>query len=249
MNAEIHTLTGAYALDALSDTERVMFEHHMAECASCAAEVAELQETAGRLGAAVAMTPPPELKRQVMASVRGVRQLPPGGPPIGSPGDQVVRPRWQVWTAGVAAAASFLAAVGFAVQWRSARDDAATGRQQAAQAQRQLDSMAAVLAAPDAKITTAAVGGSRATVVVSHTQGKVAFVARGMPALPEGRSYQAWLISPAGMKSVGVLASGADPAPLIGDLAPGEDRIGVTIEPLGGSTRPSGDSIMSLSLP
>jgi anti-sigma-K factor RskA len=130
----------------------------------------------------------------------------------------------------------------FAAQWVSAD-------REVTQAQRQLDAVAAVLAAPDAKITTATVGGSRATVVVSHSQGKVAFVARSMPQLPADRSYQAWLIGPSGPRSVGVLAAGTDPTPLVGDLASDQRRIGVTIEPRGGSSQPSGDLVMQLELP
>jgi anti-sigma-K factor RskA len=247
VNAEIHTLTGAYALDALSDAERAMFEQHMAECASCAAEVAELQDTAVRLGSAVAVTPPAELKSRVLANVRRVRQLPPISTDPASTGS--LRPRWQVWAAGLAAAASFVAAVVFGAQWTAANDRAHRGDERAAQAQAQLDAVAAVLTAPDAKITTATLNGARATAVVSHSQGKVAFTARDMPPLPSGRSYQAWLISPSGMKSVGLLASGAEPSALVGDLAPGETGIGVTVEPLGGSTQPSGDPVMQLDLP
>ncbi|HEY0641398.1 MAG TPA: anti-sigma factor, partial [Pseudonocardiaceae bacterium] len=82
MNAEIHTLTGAYALDALSGTERAGFEHHLAECPACAAEVAELQATAAALGTAVAATPPPGLRAKVLAEARRTRQLPPAAPRV-----------------------------------------------------------------------------------------------------------------------------------------------------------------------
>ena len=48
---EVHTLSGAYALDALTEIERAGFARHLAECAVCATEVAEFRETAARLGA------------------------------------------------------------------------------------------------------------------------------------------------------------------------------------------------------
>jgi len=257
MNAEIHMLTGAYALDALSGTERVVFEHHMAECESCAAEVAELQDTAGRLGSAVAVTPPPSLRKDVLAAARQVRQQPPlapSGVPDGpdapdgpvTPTGQIapvvtLRPRWQVWTASAAAAACLVVAAVFGVQSVSAQ-------RETRQAQEQLDLMLSVLSAPDAKIATASAGDSRATAVVSQSQGKVAFMAMGMPPLPEDRSYQVWSIGPSGMHSVGVMTDGADPAPLLGALADGT-AIGVTIEPRGGSTTPSADPVMQFDLP
>ncbi len=244
MNADIHTLTGAYALDALSETERAVFEHHMAECGPCAAEVAELQDTAARLGVAAAVTPPPSMKREVLAAARRVRQLPPEPLPVTPPAvepPRVIRPRWQVWTAGAAAAACLVVAAVFGAQAFSAQ-------RETRQAQEQLDLMLSVLSAPDAEIATGALGDSRATAVVSQSQGKVAFMVRGMPPLPEDRSYQVWSIGPTGMHSVGVFATGADPAPVLGALADGT-RIGITIEPKGGSTTPSTDPVMELDLP
>ncbi|WP_461030738.1 RskA family anti-sigma factor, partial [Streptomyces sparsus] len=72
--ADLHTLTGAYALHALSDEERVVFERHLAACTSCAQEVRELAETAERLGRAVAVPPPPELRQRVLRQIGTVRQ-------------------------------------------------------------------------------------------------------------------------------------------------------------------------------
>ena len=45
MTVDIHTLAGAYALDALNDLERAAFARHMTECEACAQEVAEYLET------------------------------------------------------------------------------------------------------------------------------------------------------------------------------------------------------------
>jgi anti-sigma factor RsiW len=36
MTADLHTLTGAYVLHALSESERAAFERHLADCAACA---------------------------------------------------------------------------------------------------------------------------------------------------------------------------------------------------------------------
>ena len=41
MSADLHTLTGAYAADALSGTERLAFERHLDDCPACAQEVRE----------------------------------------------------------------------------------------------------------------------------------------------------------------------------------------------------------------
>ena len=35
MSDDLHSLSGAYALDALDDDERADFEEHLARCATC----------------------------------------------------------------------------------------------------------------------------------------------------------------------------------------------------------------------
>lgn len=75
--AELHTLTGAYATNALPDAEREAFERHLDVCAACSSEVAELQATAGRLGLAVSTPTPPEMRAQVLRRIADVRQEPP----------------------------------------------------------------------------------------------------------------------------------------------------------------------------
>ena len=49
MNADIHGLSGAYAVDALDDVERAEFERHLAQCPECQAEVESLRAAAVEL--------------------------------------------------------------------------------------------------------------------------------------------------------------------------------------------------------
>ena len=49
MRADLHTFAGAYALDALPDDDRRLFEGHLARCTDCVAEVRGLQAAAARL--------------------------------------------------------------------------------------------------------------------------------------------------------------------------------------------------------
>ena len=55
---ELHTLTGAYAANALDAEERDRFALHLAACADCRQEVAELRATTARLAGAVFEQPP-----------------------------------------------------------------------------------------------------------------------------------------------------------------------------------------------
>jgi hypothetical protein len=80
-----------------------------------------------------------------------------------------------------------------------------------------------------------------AQALVSPVQG-VAFSAPGLPAPPEGRAYQLWLIGPDRATSVGVIPAGGrasltfpTPSPLPRPIV----RASITLEPAGGSTSPS----------
>lgn len=56
IRADVHALTGAYVLDAVSDVEHAEFERHLTRCETCAQEVAELRETATRLALTIEST-------------------------------------------------------------------------------------------------------------------------------------------------------------------------------------------------
>lgn len=75
IDADIHTLTGAYALDAVIDAERLDIELHLAECPTCALEADEFAGTAARLGTMLAVVPPAALRGQVLSEIRRTRQL------------------------------------------------------------------------------------------------------------------------------------------------------------------------------
>ena len=56
MTSELHHLAGAYALDALEESERAAFEQHLASCDWCTVEVADFRATAAVLAIASATT-------------------------------------------------------------------------------------------------------------------------------------------------------------------------------------------------
>lgn len=242
--ADIHTMTGAYVLHALSDDERAAFERHLTQCPACAQEVAELAETAVRLGAVAATAPPPSLKSRVMADIAQTRQLPPNG---AAPGEvHVLRPRrWPVWISVTAAAASVLFAVVIAIG--SARTNQRL-TDELAQLRSANAEVGQLLAAPDAEIGTArADTGGSGVLVVSRTQDKAVFLADGLPALPADRTYQLWLVEPAQTRSGGLLrpADGPLVARDVGDV----EAVAITVEPAGGSPSGTTPPILQLELP
>ena len=67
---------GSYVLHALPDDEHERFEAHLATCADCRREVADLQVAADTLPlAAVQVGPPPELRDRIMSIVRSEAEL------------------------------------------------------------------------------------------------------------------------------------------------------------------------------
>jgi anti-sigma-K factor RskA len=230
----MHALTGAFALDAIDGQERDRFEHHLTRCASCALEVQGLQETATRFALAVTARPPAELKRQVMALAAQTRQL----PPIQHTHVRVPEPR-SLWLRRLAipvAAACLVVAVVLGVLLGIARSQLDTARTEQHQ-------IAAVLTAPGARIVSVrtALGGS-ATVVVASRLHELVFTSRGMPAQPGSKVYQLWLMHANGSAtSAGLLSLAPDGSTvpvLASGLVPG-DRVGVTVEPAGGTARPT----------
>jgi anti-sigma-K factor RskA len=223
MRGDLHVLTGGYALDALSQQEQETFERHLAHCGSCETEVRGLRETAARLAMAKALRPPPQLQARVMAATYRTRQLPPPVTDRARPGERWRRtPRLLI----AASAASMAAALTLGVtqlhtQHPTPGISAAVSR---------------VEQAPDARIQTmrTSVGGT-VTLVVSLRLKDAVVTATGLPPAAQDCVYQLWVIGPGSARPAGfvttrsVLASG---------IVPG-DRIGITVEPAGGTARPT----------
>ncbi|MEV4054931.1 anti-sigma factor [Amycolatopsis sp. NPDC049688] len=225
MTAELHMLTGAYALDAVSDVDRAEFERHLGECDACRQEVAELRATGARLGLAAEVDPPPQLKLLVLADVARTRQLPPKLPVV----RRLSRAKtWQLRVSLFGAAAAALVAVLFGVTRTPAPVDS-------------------VLSAPDASAIQA-VGEGHATLVVSRSRHQAVLLASDLPALDAGHVYQVWLIGTGGARSAGLMSTEKSQRMLVADLPPDVDRIGITVEPAGGSAGPTTPAVTRISL-
>ncbi|SDI71567.1 Anti-sigma-K factor RskA [Actinokineospora alba] len=234
---DLHTLTGAYALDALSEPERADFERHLAECDACAEEVVELRTAATRL--AVAAQPPPGLRERLLAEVHHTRQLPPPPAAAPRPTRAAVKDR-RPWPL-IAVAASVAAALLSGAHAVNLDRDLDLANQERQVARGHLAGVTRVLGAADVTFSS----GQGATVAASRGLGEVVLLARNLPVLPADRVYQAWLIGPTGPRSLGVLT---DPGPLRAEHAAGATQLGITVEPLGGSPQPTTSAVALLSL-
>lgn len=220
MRDDLHVLTGSYVLDAVSDTEREEFERHLQHCPTCDAEVRGLRETAARLALACAMTPPARMEQQVLAAAYRTRQLPP------LPADRPRRLAVSRRLAVLGAAASVAAAVALGITQLSAQHQLDQARATA---------IARVVTASDAHVETARTSaGGNVTVVTSAALREAVVSSSGMKSLPSSRVYQVWVMSPSGARSAGLMHGSS----LLAAVRPG-DRIGITVEPAGGTGRPT----------
>ncbi len=137
------------------------------------------------------------------------------------------------------------AAGGVAVQQHGESERA---RSRAAALQRQQARITELLTAPDARIASAGVagGGGVATVVWSHARDAAGFLASGLPALEQGTAYELWFDDAGSMRPAGLMSDPAGAVLLSGPLN-GARGVGVTVEPAGGSARPTGAPVVLLS--
>ncbi|WP_406832534.1 anti-sigma factor [Pedococcus sp. KACC 23699] len=241
MSADVHSLVGAYAVDAIDEQERAAFELHLAECPECTEEVASLRAAASSLSLVSEVTPPASMRTAVLAGIRTVRPLPPleqtgeartvatltPGGPTGAP----VGPRPLVLDAGGAdalPAAQAAAPASNVIPMRRRRPVAEWLVGAAAAValiaggiawspwdhgqSTQVSASERVLEASDAQRVVQTVDGAKVTIVRSPSLGKAVIIADNMPAAPTGKDFQVWFNQPnKGMVSAGVMPHGTAP--------------------------------------
>ncbi|MGW0878859.1 anti-sigma factor [Streptomyces sp. NPDC002671] len=263
-----HSLAAPYALDALEPGERRRFEKHLARCEHCAADVRALSEDAVRLAWSTSAPAPPALRDRVLAAVcttpqdspeqtsareparkqtpaRGrARRLPPHvwgtQPPPSRTRTPRTRPLFVPLATATAAAALVVASL-FAVQAHRTQDRLDAERAQARE-------IAHVLAASDARAASSEdARGRKIGVIASVSQGRAVVTLSGYGTPPAGRVRQLWLLRPhVQPRSLGLLAGDT---PLVAKgLEKSSMSLAVTVEPDGGSVRPTGQPVVQLTL-
>lgn len=241
-DTDIHLLVGAYALDAVDDVERARFDRHLPTCESCQFELAEMAATVARIGAADEATPPPGMRDAVFTAVAQTPQALPRNhmtdfAEAKHPNRAV---RW-LSVAAVALAIGSAGALGYGYQQHQ--------QVESITAQSQL--VTDVMMAPDAQLRQMPMGGATSTIVMSASEGAAVMVASNVPALPSDQVYELWTLTasgearPAGTWTPG--KSGSAAVPIEGDLAT-TAAVAVTVEPVGGSAKPTSKPIASVSM-
>ena len=261
---DLHTLTGAYALDALdSASELSRFNRHLSRCQSCSSEVRGFREVATAMAFAATTEAPAAMRERVMTAAARTRQLPP----------EIrthARPRrartWVPWLSGVVATASIVIAVlfGFAQSHTQGELNQARAQNQALaseqaqitaelnQARAHDQALALILGAPHVTLLSQSTSkGGVAVVVLDAATRKLVVATSGLPALPAGKVYQLWLIGPVKIVSAGLLptAQAGVTTPVVAAGIVKGDKLGLTVEPAGGSKQPTTTPILALPLP
>jgi hypothetical protein len=236
-----HQLVGAYVLHALPAAEEASFENHLAGCAACREEVAELSAVTLRLASAQDATPSPELRRRVLERItRTSQERPPGSAPV----------RRRALRVALAACLALAAALGGVAVWQHTQADEA--RAEVAHRQAQASALTDILTAPDATISTRKLpDGADISVVASRSTGRAAFIASGLPRLDDGQVYELWYAAGNGeLRPAGLLPGSGDAhAQVLHGSLDDVSAVGITAEPAGGSRRPTGEPLGIITVP
>jgi anti-sigma-K factor RskA len=218
---------GAYVLGAMASAERDEFEAHLATCAACQEEVDELRPAAEALPmASPPMLPPRELKDRIMAEVDREAAL------LGAAGERADRPapkpaprERRRWLSGwrLAPVAAALLIAGVLLGSALSGAGSQTYRFDRAGAELEVSDDGAVLVAED------------------------------LPAPPEGRVYEVWLMpegsdTPRPTKVLFTPRSDGSAVAAVPGPLDDVQAVLVSDEPRGGSETPTGEVLMSAEI-
>lgn len=245
-------LAELYALDAVTDQERQAIEEYIS--AAPDAERASFFERVRQARETLSMTfraeeePPADLFSRIAAQLPAQQTGPDAGSAASPavlapvPGDELAGARRRRdekraneqrrpggarrWLAGVAAAAAIaLGGVGVGAYMAD-----------------QNDPLNQVVRAGDVREASVDVaGGGSATLLISSSEDAAVVKMNGVPAPPEGKVYQMWLIPKDGSAPVsqGLMDAEALSKPAVVQGISSAAALGITVEPVGGSQSPT----------
>ena len=249
---ELHESSGGYALGLLEGEERRAFEAHLATCAECRAEVRAFTRVARGLDLAVDQhEPPAALRNRVLAHAA---PLSAGERPVKSAGRTGALPYWLAAAAAIAAIAVGIHAVNLRSRVERLEDELIVAREEASGLRQDLAAARArgaiaqrvthVLAASDVKRVDLA-GQKAAPSALGRafwSPSKGLIVAADLPAAPQDRVYQLWVVKDTGPVSAGLLTDTAGALTVLSEAIDprGAQALAVTLEPAGGVPAPTG---------
>jgi anti-sigma-K factor RskA len=237
MSIDVHSLSGAYALDALTAEEAAEFETHLEGCETCRTEVREFREVLAAMGEQSWAAAPRTLREHVLAAAERTAQQPPAARPR-QPVDLASRRRLRPALLVAAAVAVIAAAVGGILGLRGLGQEQDQALPLAAPAK-------TVFNAPDAaQVAVRTANGGTLHVAISPKRGEMAVDARDLPRLDDQHVYQLWAVHDGVMSNAAVLGANTTGAAM--GMPPKGTQIAVTVEPGRGSKQPTGKPIATV---
>jgi anti-sigma-K factor RskA len=234
LNNEEHVkdLLPAYALDILTEVEKVQVLEHLDACPECRVELRAYQVTTDELAlASVQSAPRPAVKTNLMRQINS-RQKPTTAPIQKSP--------WQGWFRfarrsvpawGLALVIVLAVASGFL--WGRLHQNYPSSATPL-----RIVALANTDNAPEA----------RGSLVISQNGEYGTLIVDNLDALDNDHQYQLWLINDGKRSSGGVFSVNSDgyaSLPIYGPLPLNHyQAVGITIEPAGGSPKPTGAKVL-----
>ena len=226
----------AYALGALDSEEASALEAHLRTCDECPSQLAEYQlVSSGLLTALPPHTPPPALKKALQKRLPG--------------NVKSARPvlNWSLNQTLLAAA--FVALIGLniysAFEVYSVKKDQAELNGQYSFNQTAIS----MLAYPSTQSLGFDQNGISGSLLVDKNRNLLAVFAWHLPPVPAGKAYQMWLIDPNGDRTSGGFLVPDNDQPFVTAIVKpsqpltGFTGFGVTLEPAGGSPKPTGPKV------
>ena len=233
-------LKDAYVLGALPEEDRREFEEYFAAHPGRQAEIEELSAVAGLLALSPQeQEPSPELRRRIMGAVRAEAAEADTVHPRAGRRSWLAGLRETVGVRDLALAAAAMLVIGL-FSWSmllqgEVRD--LQGRVQGLQSQPQGPQMITLGGAgtkQGARVELVTLDGDRAVLM-----------AENMPPVPEGKTYQIWVIRGDTPQPSGLFEPKGDSiAAVVEKPVEGADAVAVTVEPEGGSKEPTTDPML-----
>ncbi|MBX5456157.1 MAG: anti-sigma factor [Thermogemmatispora sp.] len=230
---EFEELSGAYALDALTEEERRAADEHLAQCPKCSRALQQLRSVVELFPLTVPpVEPSPRVKERILARIeeqaqqQRLSQIQPASPAqAGSRFRQRAGKRWR-WAALAAVAVLLLSLLGGSLAWNISL------QQQLSHLQQQV----ALLGSPEAPVVyslrgTALASSARGEVMYFPRQQVTVVVVYGLPPLQGTHVYQGWLLRHQRPTSIGLLTvkNGVATLNFQGPLA-GYDSLAISLE-------------------
>lgn len=275
MRPDAHTLLAAYAADSLDPADRADVQAHLAECAGCRDDLYADRETLTQLALLVAEAPPARMRESVLRAAGSIAQLPPLVPTtvpaarqssidtvaatatgaatdtvadqasVGRSGRRQDAPSRALF--GLAATVLAATTVGASVWGYGAVSELSTAREQQAAVQRVLGADDVITVRGDVTLPDGSVG-DEVVVLASAGSDSAVLLAEGLPAAPEGSTWQAWTLSGDDVRAAGVFDVSDQTTVALSGGVDDADAVAVSLEPAGGSPAPTTTPVVVLPL-